>query len=245
MKTRALKLKSLSLILPLSCLMLAPTACGPRDFSRTGDGNTTMTNDKKDAAITYVAVGDSTGVGVGAREGGYPARLLKRIKQEHAEARLVNLCVSGATTEDLLREQLKAAVAARPTLVTIGIGINDIGHYISIEKFALNFEEIVKRLKTETSARLVVSNLPDISYAPVVPVSLREQTRAQINSFNERISEIVKRYDLSLVDAYTETHAVMPAHPEFFSDDGFHPSDAGYEYWAKTMWPAVKAAIDE
>ena len=245
METLARKLKSLSFILPLSCFMLALIACGPRDFSRTRDDNTTMTNDKKDAAIIYVAIGDSTGVGVGAKDGGYPARLLKRIKQEHAQARLVNLCVSGATTEDLLREQLKAATAARPTLITIGIGINDIGHNISIEKFARNFEEIVKRLKTETSARIVVSNLPDISYAPVVPESLREQTRAQINRFNERISEIVKRYDLSLVDAYTETHAVMPSHPEFFSDDGFHPSDAGYEYWAKTMWPAVKAAIDE
>jgi lysophospholipase L1-like esterase len=95
------------------------------------------------------------------------------------------------------------------------------------------------------TARIVVSNLPDISYAPVVPESLREQTRGQINRFNEQISEIVKRYNLSLVDAYTETHAVMPSHPEFFSDDGFHPSDAGYEYWAKTMWPAVKAAIGE
>lgn len=252
MKTRSLKLKNLSLTFTLSCFLLALSACGgPRDFSRIGNSNTTMTNDKedaqdkKDAAITYVAVGDSTGVGVGAREGGYPARLLKRIKQEHAQARLVNLCVSGATTEDLLREQLKAAIAARPTLITIGIGINDIGHYVSIEKFARNFEEIVRRLKTETTARLVVSNLPDISYAPVVPANLREQTRGQINLFNERIGEIAKRYNVSLVDAYTETHAVMPSHPEFFSDDGFHPSDAGYEYWAKTMWPAVKAAIDE
>lgn len=245
METSVRRLKNLSFILPLSCYMLVLIACGQRDFSRTGDGNTTMTNDKKDAAIVYVAVGDSTGVGVGAREGGYPARLLKRIKQEHAQAQLLNLCVSGATTEDLLREQLKSAIKARQTLITIGIGINDIGHSVSIEKFARNFEEIVRRLKTETSARLVVSNLPDISYAPVVPESLRGQTRAQINRFNERIGEIVKRYDLSLVDAYTETHAVMPTHPEFFSDDGFHPSDAGYEYWAKTMWPAVKAAIDE
>jgi lysophospholipase L1-like esterase len=192
-----------------------------------------------------VAVGDSTGVGVGAKEGGYPSRLLKRIKQERADARLVNLCVSGATTEDLLRGQLKQAIATRPSLVTVGIGINDLGHYVAVERFARNFEEIVKRLKAETSARIVVSNLPDISFAPVVPASLREQTRMQVNLFNDRIGEIAKRYGVSLVDAYAETHAIIPTHPEFFSDDGFHPSDAGYEYWAKTMWPTVKAAIDE
>jgi lysophospholipase L1-like esterase len=74
---------------------------------------------------------------------------------------------------------------------------------------------------------------------------LREQTRRQVNLFNERIAEIVARHNVAPVDAYTETHAVMPTHPEFFSEDGFHPSDAGYEYWAKTMWPTVKAAIGE
>jgi lysophospholipase L1-like esterase len=230
------------LALLMLSLMLAIVACGPRTSSSTRDNNT-MTNDKNDTQVIYVAVGDSTGVGVGARDGGYPARLLKRINQEHAQARLVNLCVSGATTEDLLRDQLKQAIAARPTLVTVGIGINDLGHYVSVETFARNFEEIVKRLKTETSATIVVSNLPDISFAPVVPSALREQTRRQVNLFNERIKEIVERYGVTPVDAYTETHAVMPTHPEFFSDDGFHPSDAGYEYWAKAMWPAVKAAI--
>jgi lysophospholipase L1-like esterase len=204
-----------------------------------------ITNGKGETAVAYVAVGDSTGVGVGARDGGYPARLLKRIQQERPTASLVNLCVSGATTGDLLRDQLRPATSARPTLITVGIGINDIGHYIPIETFARNFEEIVRTLKTETSASIVVSNLPDISFAPVVPAGLRDQTRSQINLFNKRIAEIAERYKLMLVDAYTETHAVMPTHPEFFSDDGFHPSDAGYEYWAKTMWPTVKAALGE
>lgn len=226
-------------------LLFALVACDSRTSSSTGNNNTMMTNDKKDTAITYVAVGDSTGVGVGAQDGGYPARLLKRIQKEREGARLVNLCVSGATTADLLREQLKQAIAARPTLITVGIGINDLGSYVPVETFARNFEEIVKRLKTGTSAVIVVSNLPDISFAPVVPAHLREQTRSQINLFNARIHEIAERYQLSLVDAYTETHATIPSHPEFFSDDGFHPSDAGYEYWAKTMWPAVKAAIGE
>ena len=228
-------------------LTLSIVACsGPAPPTpRTGDNNSMTTDDEKNAPLTYVAVGDSTGVGVGARDGGYPARLLKRIKQERPHARLVNLCVSGATTEDLLGEQIRPAIATRPTLVTVGIGINDIGHGVGLERFARNFEEIVKRLKAETGAAIVVSNLPDISFAPVVPSYAREQARAQINLFNERIAEIVKRYELRLVDAYTETHSVMPDHPEFFSDDGFHPSDAGYEYWAKTMWPAVKAAVGD
>jgi lysophospholipase L1-like esterase len=38
---------------------------------------------------------------------------------------------------------------------------------------------------------------------------------------------------------------LIPAHPEFFSSDGFHPSEQGYEFWAVKMWPSLKEAIGE
>jgi lysophospholipase L1-like esterase len=74
---------------------------------------------------------------------------------------------------------------------------------------------------------------------------MREEARRRIELYNQRIAEIAGRYNLLVVDAYSVTHEVIPSHPEFFSEDGFHPSDVGYEYWAKTMWPTVKAAIGE
>ncbi len=201
---------------------------------------------REQAAVTYAALGDSTGVGVGASEGGgYVARLFERIRRERPDSRLVNLCVSGATTEGVLREQLREAINSRPSLVTLGIGINDLGHGLTPERFAFNYEEIVRRLKTETSARVVVTNVPDISFAPVIPASERDATRRRIELFNEKLEAIARRYELSVVDIYSETHRVIPEHPEFFSDDGFHPSAEGYAYWADTMWPAVKAAIGE
>jgi lysophospholipase L1-like esterase len=138
---------------------------------------------------------------------------------------------------------LRPAWGARPTFVTLGIGINDLGHGLTPERFARNFEAIVKRLTTQTSARVVVTNLPDISFAPVIPASERDRTRRRIELFNEKLEEIARRYGLSVVDVYSETHRVIPTHPEFFSDDGFHPSAEGYRYWADTMWPAVKEAI--
>jgi lysophospholipase L1-like esterase len=205
-----------------------------------------MTKEEQRAPVVYTALGDSTGVGVGAKQGGgYVARLFERIKREQPQARLTNLCVSGATTDDVLRGQLKAAISSHPTLVTLGIGINDIGHGLSADTFARNYEEIIKRLKEETSARIVVTNIPDISFAPVVPAYARDETRQRVTIFNEKVHAIAERYGLLVVDIYTETHNVIPGHPEFFSEDGFHPSDAGYEYWAKTMWPTVKSAMNQ
>ncbi|HEX8355005.1 MAG TPA: SGNH/GDSL hydrolase family protein [Pyrinomonadaceae bacterium] len=194
--------------------------------------------------VVYVALGDSTGVGVGARKGGgYVARLFERIERVRPGSRLVNLCVSGATTADLLRAQVARVGDARPTLVTLGIGINDVTRQVPAEQFARNLEEIAARLREQTEAPVVVSNLPDVSHAPAVPAFLREGARRRIQEFNERVAEAAARHGLFLADSFEKSAAVIPTHPEFFSPDGFHPSEEGYEFWAFEMWPVVKRAL--
>jgi acyl-CoA thioesterase-1 len=225
--------------------IFALAACGDNDNLLSKESEPGMMNDKSKAPVMYVALGDSTGVGVGAKDGGYVARLFQRIERERPGARLINLCVSGATSGDVLRAQLSPAIKARPTFVTIGIGINDVGRGFPEETFAQNFEEIVSRIKNETGATIVVTNLPDISLAPAVPTYLRDEVHTRIVSFNARLKEIAERHGAIVVDAYTTTREVIPTHPEFFSDDGFHPSDTGYEYWAKEMWPTIKSVLEK
>ena len=189
--------------------------------------------------IVYVALGDSTGSGVGAREGGYVLRLFNRLVKRRPESRLSNLCVSGATTADLLRSQLQRGVALNPDLVTVGIGINDIGHGLTLEQFSKNYEEILSTLREKTRAQIVVSNIPDVSSAPRIPGSLRNEYQQRIQRFSQRLEEIAARHGVTVFDVYTITHAELASHPEYFSADGFHPSDEGYELWATEMWPTV------
>jgi len=195
--------------------------------------------------IKYVALGDSTGAGVGAREGGYVARLFKRIVGRKQGSNLTNLCVSGATTSDVLRNQLKRALAESPNLVTLGIGINDIGHGFSVEQFSKNYEEILSQLRSGTKATIVVTNIPDISTAPRIPEIVRPEYQRLIIEFNRKLEEIASRHGVIVFDVYTITRDELPAHPEFFSADGFHPSDSGYELWAEKMWPTIARAIGE
>jgi len=203
-----------------------------------------MSVEDKGGPLVYVALGDSTGAGVGARRGGgYVARLFQRIERVRPGSRLVNLCVSGATTGDVLRGQVGRVGDARPSLVTLGIGINDLTRQATPEQFARNFDEIVTRLRAQTAAPVVVSNLPDVSHAPAVPAFLREGARHAILLYNERIADAAARHGLHLADSFEKSAAVVPTHPEFFSADGFHPSEEGYEFWAFEMWPAVKRAL--
>ena len=195
--------------------------------------------------IVYVALGDSTGAGIGAKDGGYVARLHKRIVESRPDSKLVNLCVSGATTEDVVRGQLQRGVAAKPDLVTLGIGINDIGHGLTLEQFSKNYEEILSTLKQETGAAIVVTNLPDISSAPRIPGSMRAHYQQQIAQYSRRLEEIAARRGVTIFDVYAITTRELASHPEYFSLDGFHPSDAGYEFWAQEMWPTLARVLGE
>lgn len=195
--------------------------------------------------IIYVALGDSTGAGVGARKGGYVARLFKRIEERRPDSKLSNLCVSGATTADVLRGQLERGVAAGPDLVTLGIGINDIGHGLTLEQFSKNYEQILSTLREKTHAQIVVTNIPDISSAPRIPGPMRSEYQQQIIQFGRRLEEIAVRHGVTVFDIYAVTTKELASHPEYFSSDGFHPSDAGYEMWAQSMWPTLAKVIGE
>ena len=193
--------------------------------------------------LVYVALGDSTGAGVGAVNGGYVARLYKRILNERPSSQLANLCVSGATTTGVLRGQLDNGVAKSPNLVTLGIGINDISHGVPLDQFTQNYDRILSTLKQQTKAHIVVSNIPDVSTARVVPVFLRGQYHQQIVNFNHRLEDIANRHGVTIFDIFLTTTRELHAHPEYFSPDGFHPSDEGYEMWAVQMWPVIERVL--
>ena len=230
-------------------LLASLAACGTsgkqQQVNSSHPGMTTQnpTTIQTTGPIKYVALGDSTGAGIGAREGGYVARIFRRILVHRPASKLTNLCVSGATTSDVLRGQLDRGIREQPDLVTLGIGINDIGHGVSQEEFIQNFDEILNRLRNETKAVVIVSNLPDISSAPRIPQAMRSEYQQSIIEFNRKLAESVSRHSVIMFDVFEITHEQLALHPEYFSADGFHPSDKGYELWAEQMWPTVAKTL--
>lgn len=193
--------------------------------------------------VTYVAVGDSTGEGVGALHGGYPDHLFRWIVDARPSSTLTNLCRSGARSDELLREQLDRGLAAGPNLITLCIGINDIVQGVSVDIFAGYFAEILARIAKTGGLKLVIANMPDIALAPAAIPEISASLKPVIAAYNVEISRTAAYYGGKVVDIWADTHALIPQHPEFFSADGFHPSDLGYEMWAKKMWPTVRQAI--
>ena len=205
-----------------------------------------MIDGEQREALVYAALGDSTGAGVGARQGGgYVARLFERIERARPGSRLVNLSVSGATTEHVLSHQVgRLAEGGAPSLVTLGIGINDLQR-LMLEEYERNLAEIVRRVRAATAAPFVLTNIPDITCAPAVPEFMRAEVRKRIDAFNAALARVAAGHSLTLVDVYTKSRELLPARPDFFCSDLFHPSDEGYQFWADEMWPAVEQAIEQ
>jgi len=198
------------------------------------------------AELLYVALGDSTAKGVGARSGGgYPERLVAKLRSAYPGIQLLNLGQSGATTSDVLADQVSHVLRTRPRLITLGIGINDVGLQVPDDAFAVNLEEILVRLR-KPGARIAINNIPDLALAPavaqVVPSSVYER---RIELFNEHVTASAARHGLALVDLFAWSRQALSGRAELFSPDGFHPSALGYDLWAQRMLPQVIALLRE
>jgi len=145
----------------------------------------------------------------------------------------------------VLEFQVPRALVTRPRLITLGIGINDLGLQIPDDAFAVSFEEIVVALR-KLSTPIAVANIPDLALAPaavrVVPRSVYER---RIELFNEHITASAARHRFTLIDLFAWSRENLSGRRELFSPDGFHPSALGYDVWAQRMLPQVISLLRE
>jgi acyl-CoA thioesterase I len=200
----------------------------------------------RNAEVVYVALGDSTvqGIGASSRATNYVSRLHARLRDRYPNARMENLGVGGATSQDVIDAQLQRALELKPHLVTVSVGPNDITSRVSVKTYAENMETVLGRLANETSAVVVVNLLPDLA---VTPRFRRRELAAVVGrlstEFNEALAKVAARHGASVVDLYAASRREVPERPELMARDGYHPSDLGYARWAELMWEAVRPRL--
>lgn len=195
----------------------------------------------------YVALGDSTATGVGAAGVGYPELLYRKMKGLGWNAGILNLGQSGSVSSDVAEYQIGKAASVFPDVVTLGIGGNDLWRLVSPDRFRANLARIADAL-AQTPAQILVSNLIDFGHVPIAKGAMGVMgippgaISARVAALNGAIAELAQRPRFTVVDLHSLGEAELAAHPEFFSDDGFHPSLAGYQRWADLLFPSLAAA---
>lgn len=187
--------------------------------------------------FTYVALGDSTVEGIGAskRERTYAHTIYEHLKLRFKNVRYENFGKGGARVANVLREQIDRAVEANPDLVTISIGANDVVRHTRVRSYRRQLTMLIERLQQETSALIVITNIPNFSALRVVPRPLKPIVKFRIARLNACILAIADTHDIVHVDTYQQSTVIARQFPEAIYSDGFHPSDLGYALWANTI----------
>lgn len=190
----------------------------------------------------YVAIGASDTVGVGAtdpRTGSWPARVAAKLV---AGSTYANVGVSGSLAAQARSQQVPAAIAARPTLVSLWLVVNDLNNGVSPTAYRDVLDGLLSELVGRTEARIFVGNVPDLTAVPAYrgadPVGLA----AQISAYNRWIGETAAKHPsrVVVVDLFSGSAEVMSS--ATVSADGFHPSDHGYQQIADRFLTAMRGA---
>jgi acyl-CoA thioesterase I len=190
--------------------------------------------------LTYVAIGASDAVGVGARDPdteGWVPRFGARLQ---GNARVVNLGVSGSTLSQALDEQLGPALDAQPDIVTVWLAVNDLNARVPLERYAADLDRLLGALAS-TRARVLVGNVPDLARLPVFSARDQARVRAEVDRWNQVIATTADRHGARVVDLHSRW-SELAEHPEYVAQDGFHPSSEGYARLAELFSETLNAA---
>jgi acyl-CoA thioesterase-1 len=190
---------------------------------------------------TYVAIGASDSVGVGANDPateGWVPRFGGRLGRD---VQIINLGVSGSTLAQALDEQLGPAVDAQPDVITVWLAVNDLNARVPLERYAADLDTLLGQLETTTHARVLVGNVPDLARLAVYRGADPAPLQAEVNRWNSVIGETTARHGAILVDLFARWQEVAD-HPEYVSQDGFHPSTEGYQRLADIFAQALTEA---
>ena len=181
----------------------------------------------------WVVLGDSTAQGLGAPspDHGYVGQVLAELRQQSALPwQVLNLSVSGALTRDVLGAQLPR-VPVGATLVTCGIGVNDI-LYTSPAKLFADLRSLIAAVPDRTV--LLDLPLPAGCWGLLGRASVPYVTR-----INRTIHQAAAARSLPVAEV--SAHFTPPWAGKFASDC-FHPSQEGYRDWARALLAAVARA---
>jgi len=190
----------------------------------------------------FLALGDSFTIGTGTTpDRSFPA-ILARLWTERGRTTVVsNLAVNGYTTDDLIREELRAIVSFQPTLLTVLIGANDIVQRSSDDRYRRQLRSIHDRIRSDApDARVIGLPQPDWSLAPAgAGFGEAAAIARKIERFNELARSEAEQARATWIDLFPLMR--VQSRKRMFASDGLHPSAEAYAEWARELATRVSA----
>jgi lysophospholipase L1-like esterase len=184
----------------------------------------------------YVAVGDSfcAGLETDAFEP-WPVLVARSLARAREGPEFISLARHGATTADVVAEQLPYLFAVQPDLVTVGCGANDVLMTVRPdlatfgERFAALLDGLRERAAQATVLTLTYGDFP--AFMPYRPRS-RERVVRGMAHVNETIRELSRAAGVTCVDLAA---SAAGRRADSFGCDGIHASHLGHTRTARAV----------
>jgi lysophospholipase L1-like esterase len=189
--------------------------------------------------IRIAMLGDSTAAGYGVyRDRDTPGAQLAIGISEAARrpVHLTNVAVVGAKSADL-PVQVEALGRKHPELAVIMIGANDVTAGAKPSVAVAHLEGAVRRLRG-SGTEVVVCTCPDLGTLRPLAQPLRAYARWQSQNMARAQTVSVVRAGGRTVSLGDLLGPLFMTNLEFFSEDQFHPSAAGYAEAAHAVLPS-------
>ena len=198
------------------------------------------------AAVTIVAIGDSTTAGTpgfkspiesppngaGNIESQYSYWLMKT----HADWQVLNRGVNGERSDQIRARFTRDVLAAKPTVVVIIAGVNDM--------YQGRAAQVVERELEAMYDAARAAKIPVVA-GTILPYN---SAGADENARMLAVNRWIRDYGATHADVvFCDTRGAVsvPGQPDGLvsSPDGLHPSPEGYKQMADALEPAIRAAL--
>jgi lysophospholipase L1-like esterase len=185
---------------------------------------------------TFAALGDSITLGMGDPVGdgwrGWAALLADGLH----EPVLHNLATTGAQSHHVESVQLPAALALRPDIASVVVGVNDTlrGGFCPSRVGA----SVGRTVEALTAAGVVVltMRLPDPGQMLGIPTALARPLARRTHAINAELDAVASRYGTVHFDAATDPDTYDRRN---WSVDRLHPNERGHRLIACRFWDAL------
>jgi lysophospholipase L1-like esterase len=199
--------------------------------------------------ITIVALGDSTTAGTPAHKspieappngsGNVESQYAYWLMQAHPDWQVLNRGVNGERSDQIRARFARDAAQAKPAVVVIIAGVNDVYQGRSAE----SAERELEAMYTAARAAKII-----VVAGSIIPFNVATADQnARMHAVNDWIRDYAARHDGSVVFCDTRAAPAAPGQPDrlLSSPDDLHPSPDGYRRMASALEPAIQLALSK
>lgn len=165
--------------------------------------------------IKIIAFGDSLTAGYGVElNNSYPAILEKELLNKGYNVKILNMGISGDTTEDGLK-RIESVLSQNPDLIILGLGANDMLRSKNPSITKDNLEQIIIKIKAN-NIKIILAGMEST-------IINNSEYKKKFNSIYKELSD---KYELPLIPYFLKGVVLKT---RYNIKDGIHPNKEGYE----------------